>query len=268
MPQYAGTKQRVTDVIIEVDSGKPVRIIRAEGSYLTFDEKGHVHNDLVASGFVALETYEELERASRKPVGKVVDITAKLKREKWERENRWKLSKKDLDVVAGDIWKRKGVAAAKVQRATGVEPKPPTITYEAKGAVREIEVQVAQVDFKIERQTEATLKGVAFEARTRSREDRDNPIWRGIAEAADRRREVLARYRTGSGVWYACVELTRWDITRESGETSGLAHERCNSKKEAEDAARRLLAENAKYFTAQTSVEAHVVCELEWEDSD
>ena len=28
----------------------------------------------------------------------------------------------------------------------------------------------------------------------------DNAVWLGIAEAADRRREILARYRTGSGV--------------------------------------------------------------------
>ena len=42
-------------------------------------------------------------------------------------------------------------------------------------------------------------------------------------------------------------------------------HERCNSKKEAEEAARQLLAENAKYFSAESSVEARVVCDLEWE---
>jgi hypothetical protein len=40
MPQYAGTKQKATDVILELDNGKPVRIARADGSYLTFDENG------------------------------------------------------------------------------------------------------------------------------------------------------------------------------------------------------------------------------------
>ena len=58
----------------------------------------------------------------------------------------------------------------------------------------------------------------------------------------------------------------RWDVAHHSGEAINLVHERCNSKKEAEEAARRLLAENAKHFSAEVSVEAKVVCELEWED--
>lgn len=53
MPQYARTKQKVTDVIIELDDGKPVRIARADGTFLTFDDQGKIHNDLIASAFVA-----------------------------------------------------------------------------------------------------------------------------------------------------------------------------------------------------------------------
>jgi hypothetical protein len=203
MPQYTGTKQKVADVILEVESGKPVRVMRIEGSILTFDAKGHIHIDLIASGFAAMETYHALEQAAKQPVGKVVDISAKLNREKWERENRWQLSKEDLDRITDDIWKRKRVAVAKVQRAVGIEPKPPKITYEAKEAMREIQDHVWRIDWKIEPQTEITLKGIAFEARKRAKEDFDDPVWRGIAEAADRRREILARYRTGAGTWYA-----------------------------------------------------------------
>lgn len=47
-----------------------------------------------------------------------------------------------------------------------------------------------------------------------------------------------------------------------------IVHEKCNSKKEAEDAARRLLAENAKYFSSSTSIEADVVCDLEWDGKE
>ena len=36
--------------------------------------------------------------------------------------------------------------------------------------------------------------------------------------------------------------------------------------RDVEEVARRLLAENAKYFSAETSVEARVVCDLEWFD--
>ncbi|MCC8939347.1 hypothetical protein H8A99_23440 [Bradyrhizobium sp. Arg68] len=207
MPQYAGTKQKVADVILEVENGKPVRVMRIEGSILTFDAKGHIHNDLIASGFAAMETYQALEEAAKQPAGKVVDISAKLNREKWERENRWTLSQADIDLITDDVWKRKRIDVAKVQRAIGAEPKPPTITYEAKEAMREIQDHVWRIDWKIEPQTEATLKGLAFEARKRAREDFDDPMWRGIAEAADRRREILARYRT-RGRHLVCMRRT------------------------------------------------------------
>ena len=96
MPQYAGTKQKLADIILENEGKKPVRIERAQGSFLTFDDKGHVHTDLVTSGFAALETGTALVEALKRPQGKIVDLTPKLNREKWERENRWTLTKEDL----------------------------------------------------------------------------------------------------------------------------------------------------------------------------
>ena len=44
IPQLAGTKQKVANVILELDNAKPVRIDRADGTYLTFDKNGQVHN--------------------------------------------------------------------------------------------------------------------------------------------------------------------------------------------------------------------------------
>jgi hypothetical protein len=78
-------------------------------------------------------------------------------------------------------------------------------------------------------------------------------------------RERIPMLSARSGVWYASVDVIRWDTSRHTGRTDSFVHERCNSKKEAEEAARRLLAENAKYFNAESSVEARVVCELEWD---
>jgi hypothetical protein len=267
MPQYAGTKQKAADVIIEVENGKPVRIAKADGNFLTFDKKGQVHRDLQAGGMEAMETFAALERAERKPSSKVVDLAPKLKREKWERNNRWTLSKQDLDLISDDIWKRKRAASPKVQQAKGVVAKPPAITFEAKEAVREIQTHIFGIDGKIEFLTEPAFKGLAFEARRLAKNDFDNAVWRGVADAADRRREILARYRTGSGVWYASVDVIRWDNSRHTGKSDSFASKKCNSKKEAEEAARRLLAENAKYFSVEHSVEARVVCDLEWEDA-
>ena len=66
MPQYAGTKQKAADIIVEVENGKPVRIARADGNFLTFDKKGQVHRDLVAGGMEAMETFAALKRAERR----------------------------------------------------------------------------------------------------------------------------------------------------------------------------------------------------------
>jgi hypothetical protein len=269
IPQYAGTRQKVANVLVEMDNGKPVRIDRADGSFLTFDDNGQVHNDLVASGFTAMETYRALERADRTAsTGKVVDLSPKLNREKWERENRWTLAKEDLDSIADDIWKRKTAASPKVTQAKGVLSKPPTLTWEAKEVIKEIQSKVWSIGGKLEHLTEPALKGVSFEALRIAKVDQHKAIWQAVSDTADLRREILKRHRTGSGIWHATVEILQWDVTHHSGESTASFHEKCNSKKEAEEAARRMLAENAKYFSSEFSVEASVVCELEWyEDS-
>lgn len=267
MPQYAGTKQKAADVLVEMDNGKPVKIVRADGNFLTFDENGQVHRGLVASGFAAMETGEDLERAERQK-GKVVDLGPKLNRGKWERENRWTLTKEDLDAIADDIWRRKKAATPKVQQAKGIAQKAPPLTWEAKQAIEEIQKQIWSIGGKLEFLTEPALKGLAFEARQLAKPDYDNAIWHGVAAAADRRREILSLYRTGKGVWHACVDISRWDVTRHYCESISSFHERCNSKQEAEEAARRMLAEHAKQFSAEFSVEASVVCDLEWYDPD
>ena len=198
MPQYAGTKLKIANVLVDMENGKPVRIARCDGSFLTFDEAGQVHKDLVASGFAAMETYRALELADRAPTGQVIDLSPKLNREKWERENRWAPSKEDLDAISDDIWKRKIAAAPKVVQAKGVLPKPPPLNYEAKEAIREIHTHVWGIDGKLEHLTEAALKGLAFEALRLAKQE--SPLWQAVAAAADRQREIRSLHRSGKGV--------------------------------------------------------------------
>jgi len=113
-----------------------------------------------------METFAALERAEGRPSSKVVDLAPKLKREKWERDNRWTLSQQDLDLISDDIWKRKRAATPKVRQAKGVAPKPPPMTFEAKQAIREIQTHIFGIDSKMEFLTEPALKGFAFEARS------------------------------------------------------------------------------------------------------
>jgi hypothetical protein len=267
MPHFADTKQKVANVSIEVEDGKPARIVNATGTYLHFDSKGRVHESLQRSGMEAMETFDDLERSKRIRPSKVVDLSPKLNREKWERENRWEPLASDLDLISADLWKMKKAASAQVVQAKGTSPISPPMTHEAREAIREIQTHVFSIGGKLEYLTEPALKGLAFEARSLASNDFNNAIWLGVAGAADRRREILARHRSGSGIWYASVDVIRWDHSRHSGETESFVHEKCNSKKEAEEAARRLLAENARYFSAESSVEARVVCDLEWDDA-
>jgi hypothetical protein len=267
MPQFANTKQKLANVLVELEDGKPAQITRADGSYLQFDAGGKVHESLVRGGFEAIETFDALER-SKRVKSKVVDLSPKLNREKWEREHRWELSKDDLDLISADLWKMKKAQAARVVQAKGVKAVSPPLTFEAREAIRQIRTHVFGIQGKLEYLTEPALKGLAHEARSLASNDFNDAVWLGVAAGADRRREILARYRTGSGVWYASVDVIRWDLSRHSGETESFVHEKCNSKKEAEEAARRLLAENAKYFSADNAVEARVVCDLEWNGGD
>jgi hypothetical protein len=267
MPQFADTKQKAVNVTVEVEDGKPARIVNAAGTYLHFDSKGRMHESLQRSGMEAMETFDVLERSKRIRPSKVVDLSPKLNREKWERENRWEPSASDLDLISADLWKMKKAAPAQVVQAKGTKPIPPPMTHEAREAIREIQTHVLGIGGKLEYLTEPALKGLAFEARSLASNDFNNEVWLGVAGAADRRREILARHRSGSGIWYASVDVIRWDHSRHSGETESFVHEKCNSKKEAEEAARRLLAENARYFSAESSVEARVVCDLEWDDA-
>ncbi|MET4315897.1 hypothetical protein [Bradyrhizobium sp. RT4b] len=267
MPQYAGTKQKVANVILEMDNGKPLRIERVEGSFLTFDENGQVHKGLVTSGFAAMDTGLALQQDLRRPSGKVVDLAPKLNREKWERENRWTPAKEDLDAIADDIW-RKRAGEARIERAKGAAPKPPRVTYEAKEAVREIQTLVTSIDNKLRWLSEIDLKGFAFEAGEVSKGDTSRPVWLGIAQLADHYREILTRRRTGRGTWYAVLHIMRWDTIRRSAETTASFHKRCGSKAEAEEAARALLVEHAKDFSGEISIEAEVLCDLEWDEEE
>lgn len=193
MPQYAGTKQKVADVILENEGKKPLRIERVQGSFLTFDDKGQVHKDLVASGFAALETGMALAEALKNPQTKIVDLTPKLNREKWERENRWTPTKDDLDAIADDIWRRKDASQPRIERAQGIVPKPPKVTYEAKEAIREIRTSLISIANKLQWLSEPALKGPRSR-RARMPRSKRTDLYGG---ALPKRLSAIMRYWSG-----------------------------------------------------------------------
>jgi hypothetical protein len=261
VPEYAGMKLRVASVSIETTNGRPQRIIDAIGAYFSFDEHGQIHRALQETVF---GLFDGLGR-QQEPNLKVVSLTRALDRKRWLENNRWTVGKDELDAVASDIWPKKGSPSFGVVK--GTKAKPPPLTYDARSTLQEAQSKLSLLSFSLEQLSEPALKGLAFKAREIAEETHD-PLLRGLGDAADQRREILARHRTGRGSWFAVVEVVTWSRGRRDGRTSILASEKCPSVKKAEEAAQRLLAANAKHMREYTTVEASIYSELEWSEDD
>ena len=261
LPNYASTTQKAAAVTVENDAKGGARIINAVGEFWHFDEVGKINKSLQQAAWVALD---RLAPPSSSDQEAVVDLSAKLKQKQWDKEHRWELSKADLDLIAADL-DIDGFSneRARLRMVHGVAPKRDSLTHEARYAVEEIQGLLIKIDSQLEGLSEVALKGIVSEVNQRAA-NRNEPLWTGIAAAAARKREILARHRTGKGVWYAVVEGLRYDPVSRGREVFTIAFEKCNSLKAAEAAARRLLVEKAEHFSKWTGIEPRVYTELEW----
>jgi hypothetical protein len=261
LPNYASTTQKAAAVTIENDAKGVARIINAVGEFWHFDEVGKINKSLQQAAWVALD---RLAPPSSSDQEAVVDLGAKLKQKQWDKEHRWKLSKADLDLIAADL-DIDGFSneRARLRMVRGVAPKRDSLTHEARYAVEEIQSLLITIDSQLEGLSEVALKGLVSEANQRAA-NRNEPLWTGIEAAAARKREILARHRTGKGAWYAVIEGLRYDPTSRGREVFTITFEKCSSLKAAEAAARRLLVEKAEHFSKWTGIEPRVYTELEW----
>jgi hypothetical protein len=142
------------------------------------------------------------------------------------------------------------------------------LTYAARQALDEASQPFWKIANAIDGLKEPALKGFAFEARSRSAaESGHGYLYRAIAEMAELRLEILRRRRSGTGTWYALVEVVRWD-EEHVGNSVAAFHERCEGKDAAEQAARRLLIEHVGKFAENVSIEAEVLTDLEWRNQE
>jgi hypothetical protein len=261
LSNYASTTQKAAAVTIENDAKGVARVINAVGEFWHFDEVRKINKSLQQAAWVALD---RLAPPSSSDQEAVVDLSAKLKQKQWDKEHRWELSKADLDLIATDL-DIDGFSneRARLRMVRGAAPKRDPLTHEARYAVEEIQSLLITIDSQLEGLSEVALKGLASEANQRAA-NRNEPLWTGIAAAAARKREILARHRTGKGVWYAVVEGLRYDPASRGREVFTIAFEKCSSLKTAEAAARRLLVEKAEHFSKWTGIEPRVYTELEW----
>lgn len=265
IPEYAGTRQRVIDVVVENESGRPVRILDARGSYWGFDKDGQIDNDLRARLPEVLEfAFDPPDKHRR---GKVVDLRPELKRKEYERETRWEVTADLLDRIAADFWPDLA-KAREVTAVKGKAPRRPPLSHDAREALTKIRTKAAEIDFAMYELSEVALKGFAFEARRLAAEYADErQFWEAIAAKADHKREIKAQHRTGKGVWYAVLHVWYHVDDREMRELDAV-EVRCNGRPAAAAAARKLLAEHASKFDERVTVEAELMCELEWASSD
>lgn len=256
-PQYANTKQRVLEVVLESDDRKPVQILDANGAYWVFDGDGDIGDGLRESVRDAMDLAFDRPRES----GVVVSLEPKRRRKELKDRNRWVPTSAELDLVAADIWP-KG-AADRLHAGKGVAPKTPPLTYDAERAMEESSKDFFLVEHQIGRLKAPSLKGFAFEARRRSQEGDHPELYNALAEMADNRLERLRARSSSKGAWYAWVSLTRWDDTN-VGEETFFVSKKCDGRATAEKVAAELVREHAGKITYDTSIDSGVQTELDW----
>lgn len=261
MPEYVNSVQRIATAAVSNEDGRPIQIVDAWGGFFTFNEEGKIDEALRQSAAEAMDLLPTPDVGS----GNVVSLSPPLKRRQFREKHRWDLTKEHLDWIAADIWpSENGGSPAHVSIATGKEPRRPPLTYEAKEVLRKIEEKLAGVGFELDRLSEPALKGLAFEARHRA--EAQSGLWAGLADECDHLREIKARRRTGRGIWYAVIEAERLDPNdADVTHIDDLAFEKCQGKKAAAEAARRLLKQHADSVHADVMLRSALYCELEWE---
>ena len=263
--EYAGTRQRVIQVLVESEDRKPIQILDVTGSYWSFDEAGRVDVSLrrTAGEWMAFAFSAHRNDSS----GTVVDLVPELKRKELHARHRWTVSQEILDRIAADIWPGiNGPAAPDVSAVKGKRPRKPPMTWEGQQALDAIGLKVMNIDHELGKLTEPALKGLALEAE-RHGSFEDEALWRGIAEHAKHRRAILAAHRTGRGEWYAVIEVFR----RESAHSDRVvaeAYAKGKNRDEAVVAGRRLMVEKADWLGPELRIDISLYSALEWQPED
>lgn len=260
IPEYAGTRQRIAQVVVENEKGKPARILDATGSYWDFDTEGRIDKSLHASMLAVLEASDA--RPTSK-TGKVVDLRPELKRKSFQEKHRWNLTAEDLDRIAADLWPEMA-KVNEVRIVKGKVKKAPPLTWEAKQAIDTVHSSIASISVALQNLTEPALKGLVHEAnRIAAVYGEDRHVWQAVALEADKHREIQARHRTGRGTFYAVLHV--WQkVGKHEMRDVDTQEVNCQGKAAAIETSRRLLAENAHRFSESISIEAEVLTDLEW----
>ena len=263
VPAYAGTSQRIVQVLVENEGGRPVQILDVTGSIWAFDDAGKVDRSLRrAAGEWFDVAYQE---KSKDPAGRVVSLVPELKRRELEARYRWSVTQDIVDRIAADIWPGIYGPAPEVGSVKGTAPRRPPLSWQARDTLLLIGKSLDQVDHALSTLSEPGLRGLAFEAE-RTATVEHAALWRGVAAHARHRRAVLAAHRTGRGGWFAVVTSYRREQGRER--VIDVADARAKTQREAIAAGARLMADKAHWLGPDVRLSVVILSALEWRAVD
>lgn len=260
IPEFAGRRVRIAEAVIEMEGRRPIRLIDVRGSYWSFDENGEYQLE-----------HEGLRYAFSKPQPRVneavVDISPVLEHQRWQGRYRWSPSADEMEMIIQAIWPQMSdaerIAAVK---GGGLAPQP--VSSDAQRALRTIGEAAFSIQYALADLSEHALKGVSYDLRRQAANFKEEAaIALGVANRADQIREIKARRRTGKGTWYAVIEVFRWDQRDRSGTSIMSAAEPCEGRERAVEKAREMLSQNAHHFGRDTTVEASITTDLEWDEA-
>ena len=261
LPEYAGTKQKIIEVLIESDGNRPLRILDVIGIFWDFDAAGYMDESFIRVMGEWMEFAFSHSKAKRE--GRVVDLVPELKRKELHERHRWLPTQEDIDRVAADLWPGVHGPADSVKAVRGKQPRRPPLTYDAKRALDEIGVSVSGIDYQMGKLTEAGLKGLSFEA-SRHGSFEDQALWQGVADHAKHRQAILAARRTGKGEWYAVVRAARSESAHQD-RIVATAHVKGRNRLEAIEEGRRLMVAKAAWLGQDIRIDVTLYSALEWQ---
>jgi hypothetical protein len=259
LPAYAGTRQKLLEVIVSNDAGKPQSIQHTQGHYLEFDADGRVHESVMENIREAMNFAFPIDADE----GNVVSLSPRRERQIWKEKSQWQPTPAELDQIVADLAAKpgtKGLASVK-----GVALKRAPLTYEAKAEIQEIAGKLRMLGWGISQLSEKALPGFVGEARQRSKQEPEHQFyWEAVALEGERQRELQRLRRTGKGEWVAVIQLFR-HTGASSVEEAFVEHASCNGEAAAISKMKELLQKHHEKAGPGISIEARTMPSLEWE---
>jgi hypothetical protein len=259
LPGYAGSRQKVLEVIVDNEDGKPQAIDHFNGMFLDFDGEGRVDHSLRKSLAAAMD----IAFAREVNEDNVVSLKPRRERQIWQEKHRWTPTRAELDRVAEDLVRKPGHKA--FANVAGVKARRAPLTYEAKSAVREVRAKLSMLAWPIGHLSERALPGFIDEARRLAvDEPEDQYFWEAAALEGERQRELKRLRRTGKGRWVAVFQLFRHVSSTEMRQDV-VEHRECEGEQAAISALKVLVREHCDLVGPSHSIEARTMPILEWQ---